>query len=210
MTVFTLKSSEIVSSVSVKPPANFDKSTSGSYVNKPQMSRKLHHTHLDTFVIILTILVLAINTTTYHITPQHELNNFPEYHYETQSVLYKCTIFSRRSLLLHDFRDKKYKLYISVLLIIQSSDTELNPGPRKIKYPCQVCNKAVTWKHKAIACDNCLLWYHKDCMNMPMMIYKALELSNTSWICCSCGIPNFATSLFDSFMSDSINQFSAL
>jgi hypothetical protein len=44
----------------------------------------------------------------------------------------------------------------------------------------QTCNKAVTWRQRAVACDNCNLWYHANCMGMNSAIYKALEPSNAS------------------------------
>ena len=57
-------------------------------------------------------------------------------------------------------------LYLSFIIILQSADCELNPGPRTPKYPCLVCTKAVRWNHRAIACDNCEGWYHTDCIDM--------------------------------------------
>ena len=53
-------------------------------------------------------------------------------------------------------------LYLSFIIILQSADCELNPGPRTLKYPCLVCTKAVRWNRRAIACDNCEGWYHTD------------------------------------------------
>ena len=100
--------------------------------------------------------------------------------------------------------------YLSVLLILQSADCELNPGPRTPKYPCMVCGKAVRWNQRAVACDNCEGWYHVDCMNMNSHVYSALTKSNTSWVCCSCGIPNFSTSLFESFDIDTSNHYESL
>ena len=101
-------------------------------------------------------------------------------------------------------------LYLSYILILLSSDTELNPGPATPKYPCQTCNKAVTWRQRAVACDNCNLWYHTNCMGMNSAIYKALEPSNASGTCCQCGIPNFSTSLFESVIVESNNIYDSL
>ena len=84
--------------------------------------------------------------------------------------------------------------YITMLLIINSADVESNPGPRKLKYPCQICEKAVTWKQRGFACDDCQQWYHADCMHMSTPVYEALN--NVSWHCDRCGMPNFFTSLF--------------
>ena len=50
------------------------------------------------------------------------------------------------------------------LLLALSGDVEVNPGPTKhTKFPCGVCNTACKWGQKAIACDNCGVWYHTTC-----------------------------------------------
>ena len=36
---------------------------------------------------------------------------------------------------------------------------------------------------------------------MPLEVYKGLNNSYTSWICCHCGLPNFSSSLFESSIS---------
>ena len=36
---------------------------------------------------------------------------------------------------------------------------------------------------------------------MPLEVYKGLNNSYTSWICCQCGLPNFSSSLFESSSS---------
>jgi hypothetical protein len=68
-----------------------------------------------------------------------------------------------------------------------------------LSYALFTCSKAVKWNQRAVACDNCEGWYHAECMNTNSQIYTALTKPDTSWICCSCGIPNFSTSLFESF-----------
>ena len=80
-------------------------------------------------------------------------------------------------------------------LIYLANDVERNPGPPK--YPCGVCGKNVTWSKPAVACDICNIWYHKECLHMPSVIYTALTDPNASWTCCNCGIPNLSSSLFD-------------
>jgi hypothetical protein len=99
-------------------------------------------------------------------------------------------------------------LYISALLIIQAADIETNPGP--VKYPCQVCDKAVRWNQKAVACDNCDMWHHVNCMGMAKEVYDAINTTDASWICWNCGIPNFSTSLFDTLVIESNNTFEPL
>lgn len=100
-------------------------------------------------------------------------------------------------------------LYLSLLLLANACDVEANPGPRT-KYPCQICERAVTWKQRGVACDDCQCWYHVDCMHMSTPIYHALANSNISWHCVNCGLPQFSTSLFESFIIESSNSFSTL
>ena len=81
--------------------------------------------------------------------------------------------------------------------MISSGDLQLNPGPRSTritKFPCGVCQKACTKNQYAVACDSCDVWYHTKCMAMNSGCYRAL--SNISWHCCACGLPNFNSSLF--------------
>ena len=44
---------------------------------------------------------------------------------------------------------------------------------------------------------------HTKCINMPDPVYRG-HTSNVSWICFSCGIPYFSTTLFETNMADSI------
>lgn len=100
-------------------------------------------------------------------------------------------------------------LYISLILILNASDIESNPGPITPKYPCHICSKAVTWKQKGVACDDCQKWYHAECMHMTTPVY--MSLNNVSWHCCNCGMQNFASSLFESSIDiSSTNSFSSL
>ena len=85
-------------------------------------------------------------------------------------------------------------------LLFLAGDLQLNPGPksRTVTAPCGVCSKACTWKQTAVACDSCDTWYHTKCMGMNSFNYNLHTANpNISWICCSCGIPTFTSSLFD-------------
>ena len=97
-------------------------------------------------------------------------------------------------------------LYLTLLLLSTSKYIELNPGP--VKYPCQICNKAVKWTTPGVCCDSCDGWYHESCMGMNSAVYSGLE--NVSWYCCKSGLPNFSTTLFDTMFLDDSNQFSPL
>ena len=127
---------------------------------------------------------------------------FNDIDYQTKDVQYFIVARRLRSMSPYPCicRGKMHTLiYISLLRIATSSNFELNPGPCQPKYPCQICNKAVTWKQKGvIACDDCQQWYHAQCMHMNSKIYETLcNYSNFSWHCDNCGMPNFSTSLFD-------------
>ena len=63
-------------------------------------------------------------------------------------------------------------IYISILLLMRSSDCKHNPGPRIPKYPCQICSKACRWGQRAIACDNCDQRYHVNCLGMASQNYN--------------------------------------
>ena len=77
---------------------------------------------------------------------------------------------------------------LSLLLMI-AGDVNPNPGPRKIKYPCQICNKAAKWGQKCIECENCEGWFHKSCLGMSNEIYEVLaNHPSCSWVCDSCGL----------------------
>ena len=105
-------------------------------------------------------------------------------------------------------------LYLAIVISCQSSDIETNPGPRQPKCPCGDCGKAVTWSRmgKSIACDECSSWFHTDCIGLHTCVFDVLANSHAEWLCSKCGMPNFATSLFDSqseFHLDSISNCSA-
>ena len=105
---------------------------------------------------------------------------------------------------------KTFLTYLCILLLLQSGDTEVNPGPRQPKWPCGVCSKGVRWNENAVSCDSCDTWYHQSCMEMPTQMFECLQSSQAVWICASCGLPNFSSSLFSSFNLSTSNSFSCL
>ena len=81
------------------------------------------------------------------------------------------------------------------LLLQQSSDIELNPGS-EIRYPCSICERACKWGERAVQCDACDHWYHKDCMLMRSALYDILrENESMIWICGNCGHSNHSISI---------------
>ena len=65
-------------------------------------------------------------------------------------------------------RSTPYQVNLVVVMLLLSGDVQLNPGPptRTPKYICGVCSKNVNSSHKAMECEDCLTWYHINCVNM--------------------------------------------
>ena len=85
-------------------------------------------------------------------------------------------------------------LYLAAMMIANSCDIELNPGP-PAKFPCGVCAKAVKWTDRGLCCDSCQQWFHIDCQGMSKNIYEIVGASNFSWQCLQCGLRNYSSSL---------------
>ena len=125
----------------------------------------------------------------------------------------------RKSLRLKDYHGSKLTyLYIFVVLISNSWDTELNPGPNSLSvsshFPCGLCDISVGWEDRGICCDTCNVWYHIDYQGMSLTMYSIYNKSlrtSVAWECMKCGMPNFSTSLFDTSASlDTHNRFYTL
>ena len=67
----------------------------------------------------------------------------------------------------------------------------------------------MTWKHKAICCDDCEQWYHINCQGIDNYMYDILNNSNLSWECANCGKAIFSTIFFNSTIETS-HSFSTL
>ena len=55
-----------------------------------------------------------------------------------------------------------------------------------VKFRCDICQKAVANRHKAICCDLCDKWIHIACNNLDKKIYINLQSSEIIWFCMLC------------------------
>ena len=108
-------------------------------------------------------------------------------------------------------KSKTVLIYIFTLLISQSTNVEVNPGPVVSQYPCGYCNLEVTWSQKGIYCEECGIWYHTDCQGIGDGTYDKLSEPKHVWICLYCCLPNYSSSLLESLDSlADTNSFSSL
>ncbi|CAC5398880.1 unnamed protein product [Mytilus coruscus] len=74
------------------------------------------------------------------------------------------------------------------LILLLLSGIETNPGPRRPRFPCTICQKAC--KIESIACDDCDKWTHRNCIGMSTSEYSNLGKSEDTWTCPSYCKPN--------------------
>ena len=99
---------------------------------------------------------------------------------------------------------------VVLLFLVLSGQVELNPGPRAIKYPCNICAKSVRNNQPAVQCDDCFVWTHVRCIGFGDSTYQHLQHNSYYWFCASCGIPNYSASLGDLTSFESENSFNVL
>ena len=80
-------------------------------------------------------------------------------------------------------------------LLLCCGDVQPNPGP--IKYPCQVCDKAVISNQHGIECSNCEKWCHRVCESMSKEECLRLLNCDDPWFCCKCVMPSLSDSLVE-------------
>ena len=68
----------------------------------------------------------------------------------------------------------KYKNHATFckFLLLLSGDIEINPGP---EYPCNVCQKNISLRHRVLCCKRCDTWVHKKCANISEHRYKSIK-----------------------------------
>ena len=68
-----------------------------------------------------------------------------------------------------------------------SSKVGLDKTP--VEQKCPVCNKSVKDADKAVECDLCILWHHKECQKISDTLYAVMtseENENINWYCDQC------------------------
>ena len=80
-------------------------------------------------------------------------------------------------------------------LLLLLSGIETNPGPRQPKFPCGLCGRACKTNQRAVCCDDCNKWCHKDCLGITTPNYIALSESEDPWFCPNCHSRNNSTIL---------------
>ena len=99
--------------------------------------------------------------------------------------------------------------FLVMLLLLLSGDISLNPGPLSDGlFPCGVCQLAVSWSHKAVACDNCDVWVHKSCASMDSVMYEQVE--NLTWKCYCCRSVNVSSFVINAYNLPTANSFAPL
>ena len=112
-------------------------------------------------------------------------------------------------------------LYISIVLLLNSSDVEANPGPSRVTeetknsqnitfYPCGTCKEEVNWDHKGLLCETCYTWYHINCQDVHDNTYARLGATDVSWHCLMCEAPNYSSVVLDLHGLESTNRFAPL
>ena len=79
-------------------------------------------------------------------------------------------------------------MYLALVLILLSGDSQPNPDP--IRHPCSDCGKPVKANQRGIYCDGCELWVHSKCIAVDVNKYNDLAHSTDPWLCPRCVLDN--------------------
>ena len=147
---------------------------------------------IDLVVLKHTSTQNGMKTPTPRISPMTTRAGTNEAKADTFGIAPTNRILDNKHLIRTSLCSKVTTIFI-LLLILLGGDLEINPGPVRPKFPCHICGKAVKWGQRAIQCDCCDDWYHKDCMLMRTAHFDILELNESlSWRCDSCGYSNIS------------------
>ena len=79
------------------------------------------------------------------------------------------------------------------IILYYSCYQALNPGPRRPRFSCDICDEAC--KTSVIACDDCDKWIHKSCLDMTTDEFNNIGNSDEKWTCPSCSKQNNSSSI---------------
>ena len=105
-----------------------------------------------------------------------------------------------------------------LIALIMSGDIHPHPGPALGEgiFPCGLCELRCVWDVTqgggggAICCDDCSMWYHRDCLDMSRSEYVRLGKSSASWHCIRCKNCSVNSFIFHGYNVHTSNSFSVL
>ena len=103
-----------------------------------------------------------------------------------------------------------------LLFILVSGDIHPHPGPAlgHGQFPCGFCEIQCTWDVQdgggAVCCDDCSMWYHRDCLEMSSATYERLGDNSQSWRCVRCSNHTVKSFTFHEYNVPTSNTFSIL
>ena len=106
--------------------------------------------------------------------------------------------------------------YCMLLFILVSGDVHPHPGPAlgHGQFPCGFCEIKCTWDVSngggAVCCDDCSMWYHRDCLEMSSATYERLGDNSQSWRCVRCSSHTVKSFTFHEYNVPTSNTFSIL
>ena len=52
-----------------------------------------------------------------------------------------------------------------------------------VRFPCEICNKTVSYGSDSIQCDKCEIWVHKQCNGLNKQTFEYLRKDKSKWFC---------------------------
>ena len=55
-----------------------------------------------------------------------------------------------------------------------------------VHFPCNICNKTVSYGSDSIQCDKCDIWVHRQCNGLNKQTFEYLKKDKSKWFCMVC------------------------